>query len=109
MTKRTLFAITLIFGLVLSLMGQERRLNRGNEQYEEYSFVPAIDIYQKVLDKGFESGPVPNKEGSTITWLFNEGPADGQEGCAGRHVVVRTVVNGVAFYGPTNPIVVMVA
>ena len=69
MTKRTLFAIALIFGLCLSLTAQERRLNRGNAEYEEYSFVPAIDIYQKVLDKGYESADLLQKLGNS--YYFN--------------------------------------
>ena len=77
MTKRTLFAITLLLGLCLGLMGQERRLNRGNEQYEEYSFVPAIDIYQKVLDKGFESADLLQKLGNS--YYFNANYAKAAE------------------------------
>ena len=77
MTKRTLFAITLIFGLCLGMMAQERRLSKGNEQYEEYSFVPAIDIYQKVLDKGYESADLLQKLGNS--YYFNANYAKAAE------------------------------
>lgn len=46
-------------------MAQERLLNRGNEKYEEYSFRPAIDIYKKVMDKGFVSADLLKKLGNS--------------------------------------------
>ena len=77
MTKRTLIAITLMFGLCLNTTAQERRLSKGNTQYEEYSFVPAIDIYQKVLDKGYESADLLQKLGNS--YYFNANYAQAAE------------------------------
>ena len=34
---------------------QARVKAKADERYEEYSFSPAIDIYKKVLDKGYTS------------------------------------------------------
>ena len=53
---------------------QERLVSKGNEKYEEYSFSPAIDIYKKVLDKGFVSAEVLKKLGNA--YYYN---ADYQE------------------------------
>ena len=40
-------------------------MTKGNEKYEEYSFRPAIDIYKKVLDKGFVSADLLKKLGNS--------------------------------------------
>ena len=36
-------------------VGQERLVDQGNREYENYSFSTAQDIYQHVLDKGYVS------------------------------------------------------
>lgn len=56
--------LTLILGSSAT-SAQERLLNKGNEKYEEYSFSPAIDIYKKVLDKGFVSADLLRKLGNS--------------------------------------------
>ncbi|MGB5315773.1 MAG: hypothetical protein WBN56_07205, partial [Robiginitalea sp.] len=45
------------------LTGQERVVKQGNEAYNTYSFKPAQDIYQWVLDKGYVSAEVLQKLG----------------------------------------------
>jgi len=70
MTKKAqilfiLFTISTI-GVTLA---QEKLLNKGNEKYEEYSFRPAIDIYKRVLDKGFVSADLLKKLGNS--YYFN--------------------------------------
>ena len=47
------------------LTGQERLVKQGNEAYNTYSFKPAQDIYQWVLDKGYVSAEVLQKLGDT--------------------------------------------
>ncbi len=69
MMKRTLFAITLCMGMAFGLIAQEKQLARGNEKYDQYSFVPAIDIYQKVLDKGYMSADLLQRLGNS--YYFN--------------------------------------
>ncbi len=69
MTKRILLAITVCLNLFLSSVAQEKTLARGNQQYIEYSFVPAIDIYQKVIDKGYVSADLLQKLGNS--YYFN--------------------------------------
>jgi len=65
--------ILLIFGLVASLglnsFAQERLVTKGNEKYQNYSFSPAIDIYQRVLDKGYASADLLQKLGNA--YYFN--------------------------------------
>ncbi len=44
---------------------QEKLVTKANEKYEEYSFRPAIDIYKKVLDKGFVTADLLKKLGNS--------------------------------------------
>ena len=69
MRMRTLLAVLFFLGLFYNTYAQERRLARGNEEYKEYAFVPAIDIYQKVIDKGFTSADLLQKLGNS--YYFN--------------------------------------
>ena len=48
---------------------ENRLVTKGNERYEEYSFSPAIDIYKKVMDKGFVSSDLLKKLGNS--YYFN--------------------------------------
>ncbi|WP_298506245.1 OmpA family protein [uncultured Maribacter sp.] len=48
-----LFAFTFI--CTITSFAQDKLATKGDGQYEEYSFSPAIDIYKKVLDKGYVS------------------------------------------------------
>ncbi|MFS4469423.1 OmpA family protein [Maribacter sp. 2210JD10-5] len=50
-------------------LGQERLVNKGNEKYEEYSFRPAIDIYKRVIEKGYVSAEILKKLGNS--YYFN--------------------------------------
>ncbi len=50
-------------------LSQERRLERADKKYQEYSFSPAIDIYKKVLDKGYQSADLLKKLGNS--YYFN--------------------------------------
>lgn len=56
----TIAGITLMAGTA-----QERLITKGNQKYQEYSFSPAIDIYQKVLDKGYASADLLQKLGNS--------------------------------------------
>lgn len=46
-----------------------RLVTKGNENYENYSFSPAIDIYKRILDKGFSSADLLKKLGNS--YYFN--------------------------------------
>ncbi len=65
MKKLQLLVLLLtICGLEFS-QAQERLINKGNEKYEEYSFSPAIDIYKKVIEKGYASADLLKKLGNS--------------------------------------------
>ncbi|MET1260969.1 OmpA family protein [Flagellimonas sp. DF-77] len=57
--------------------GQQRSLEKANQKYEEYSFRPAIDIYKKVLDKGYESPEILQRLGNS--YYFNADYAEAAE------------------------------
>ncbi|MDT0622961.1 OmpA family protein [Croceitalea vernalis] len=61
--KLLLFTIALL-GVHFYSFSQERILERANQKYDEYSFRPAIDIYEKVLEKGYESSDILKKLGN---------------------------------------------
>jgi len=53
------------------LFAQEdnKLVTKANENYEDYSFSPAIDIYKRVLDKGYVSADLLKKLGNS--YYFN--------------------------------------
>ncbi|MDC6354738.1 MULTISPECIES: OmpA family protein [unclassified Robiginitalea] len=52
-----------------SVTAQERLLERANRQYADYSFKPAQDIYQKVVDRGYVSAELLQRLGNS--YYFN--------------------------------------
>ncbi|MDM9632820.1 OmpA family protein [Robiginitalea aurantiaca] len=63
MKKVNKFLFLLLIPVLLT--GQERLVKQGNEAYKTYSFKPAQDIYQYVLDKGYVSAEVLQKLGDS--------------------------------------------
>lgn len=68
MPKRLLLLTILVLGFA-SLGAQEKQLDRADEKYSDYSFRPAIDIYQRVLEKGYVSAELLKKLGNS--YYFN--------------------------------------
>ncbi len=66
---RSLLLCILALSLALPGIAQERLMNKANEKYQDYSFTPAIDIYQKVLDKGYVSADLLKRLGNA--YYFN--------------------------------------
>jgi len=65
MFKKLLLFVISILGILGTAYSQERLLKRADEKYEEYSFSPAIDIYKKVYEKGFESPDLLKRLGNS--------------------------------------------
>lgn len=65
MGQRVLLILTLLFFGQNIIHAQERLIEKGNEKFDAYSFSPAIDIYKKVLDKGFVSADLLRKLGNS--------------------------------------------
>ena len=67
--KIHLFLIIITFSLGGSTLAQDRLVTKANEQYRDYSFSPAIDIYKRVLEKGYVSADLLKKLGNS--YYFN--------------------------------------
>ncbi len=67
--KIFLFVIVMVFMVPHNTWGQERFLTKAERKYQEYSFSPAIDIYKKVLDKGYVSPELLKNLGNS--YYFN--------------------------------------
>ncbi|MCP4975018.1 MAG: OmpA family protein [Maribacter sp.] len=74
MIKKIVSLTLFIFFLGQYSYAQERLVEKGDKKYNEYSFKPAIDIYKKVLDKGYVSADLLKRLGDS--YYFN---ADYQE------------------------------
>ena len=74
MTKRSLLLVIFIFSIVATnglaqKVKEDRLVTKANESYDNYSFSPAIDIYKRVLDKGYVSADLLKKLGNS--YYFN--------------------------------------
>lgn len=69
MIKRILLLTVLFFVFCLVSYAQDRLVNKANEKYRDYSFSPAIDIYKRVLEKGYTSADLLMKLGNS--YYFN--------------------------------------
>ena len=77
MIKRVLFILFAVVGSSMYVSAQEeiedkiqaRAKAKADESYDQYSFSPAIDIYKKVLDKGYSSPDLLKRLGNA--YYFN--------------------------------------
>ena len=65
MIKKNLLLVCFVIFVGAKSIAQENVIAKANEKYEEYSFSPAIDIYKKVLDKGYVSADLLKKLGNS--------------------------------------------
>lgn len=69
MAKKFFFLLFSIFIGSLTLKAQERSLLKAEENYREYSFKPAIDIYEKLRERGYVDSELLKKLGNS--YYFN--------------------------------------
>ncbi|MBW8200658.1 OmpA family protein [Flagellimonas abyssi] len=78
MPKRILILLIIVCGFWTKVTAQQdsipdkqikRVMERADERYNQYSFSPAIDIYKKVLDKGYASPDLLKRLGNS--YYFN--------------------------------------
>jgi outer membrane protein OmpA-like peptidoglycan-associated protein len=62
-----LLSIFLLFSAIT--VAQEKKVDRADDKYNQYSFVKAIDIYEKVVSKGYKSAEILKKLGNA--YYFN--------------------------------------
>ena len=77
MMKKIAFFLVLILLSFGETIAQEKLVTKANEKYNNYSFSPAIDIYNRVLEKGYVSADLLGKLGNS--YYFN---ADYKEAAA---------------------------
>lgn len=78
MSKKVYFILFVLLSTTTSILAQKEEVNekqqekakaKADVQYDEYSFRPAIDIYKKVLDKGYVSADLLKRLGNS--YYFN--------------------------------------
>ena len=67
--KIKLLLITITFLLVGKVVAQERQLEKANTKFNNWAYIDAIEIYEKVADKGFKSQELFQKLGDA--YYFN--------------------------------------
>ncbi len=66
----SIFAVFLLHP-ILSQEKDKKFATIGDSKYAEYSFSPAIDIYKKVIDKGYENQDILQKLGNSYYYNSN--------------------------------------
>lgn len=66
---KKIFSLLLLLSIISNAFGQETKLNKANKKYDKYSYVDAIEIYEKVAEKGYKSVELFQKLGNA--YYFN--------------------------------------
>ena len=69
MKQRFYLLVCILFFTSFQCYAQNKLVDKANEKYASYSFSPAIDIYKKVLDRGYVSADLLKKLGNS--YYFN--------------------------------------
>lgn len=65
---KKIYSILLVFASVF-LFGQKNTVAKGDREYANFAYINAIDIYLKVVEKGYESAEIYQKIGNS--YYFN--------------------------------------
>ncbi len=69
---KTIKLITIVFLLICSFsFGQSGKLKRANMHYNSFSFVKAIELYEKLIDTNFNKSYAMRKLGNSYMYLRN--------------------------------------
>jgi outer membrane protein OmpA-like peptidoglycan-associated protein len=66
---KKIFSLLMLLSIISNAFGQETKLNKANKKYDKYSYVDAIEIYEKVAEKGYKSVELFQKLGNA--YYFN--------------------------------------
>ena len=66
---KKIFSLLILLSIINNAFGQETKLNKANKKYEKYSYIDAIEIYEKVAEKGYKSVELFQKLGNA--YYFN--------------------------------------
>ena len=66
---KTKYIFIILIGMTFSTFGQSSKLKTADKKYERYSYIDAIEIYEKVAEKGYKSVDLFEKLGNS--YYFN--------------------------------------
>ena len=66
---KTLYTLVFVLSITVGAFGQGSKLNKADKKYDKYSYVDAIEIYEKVAEKGYKSVELFQKLGNA--YYFN--------------------------------------
>ena len=66
---KTLYTLVFVLSITIGAFGQGSKLNKADKKYDKYSYIDAIEIYEKVAEKGYKSVELFEKLGNA--YYFN--------------------------------------
>lgn len=66
---KTLHTLVFVLSITIGAFAQGSKLNKADKKYDKYSYIDAIEIYEKVADKGYKSVELFEKLGNA--YYFN--------------------------------------
>lgn len=66
---KTLYTLVFVLSITVGAFGQGSKLNKADKKYDKYSYIDAIEIYEKVAVKGYKSVELFQKLGNA--YYFN--------------------------------------
>ena len=69
MIMKAKYTLILLVGITLSAFGQSSKLKTADKKYDTFSYIDAIEIYEKVAEKGYKSADLFQKLGNA--YYFN--------------------------------------
>ena len=66
---KTLYTLVFVLSITIGAFAQGSKLNKADKKYDKYSYIDAIEIYEKVAEKGYKSTEIFEKLGNA--YYFN--------------------------------------
>lgn len=66
---KTLYTLVFVLSITIGAFAQGSKLNKADKKYDKYSYIDAIEIYEKVAEKGYKSVELFEKLGNA--YYFN--------------------------------------
>ena len=66
---KTLYTLVFVLSITFGVFAQGSKLNKADKKYDKYSYIDAIEIYEKVAEKGYKSAELFEKLGNA--YYFN--------------------------------------
>ena len=66
---KKIYTLVFVLSITIGAFGQGSKLNKADKKYDKYSYIDAIEIYEKVAEKGYKSVEIFEKLGNA--YYFN--------------------------------------